>query len=189
MKKFISSALLLLTVATCSVYAQKRQGPATPPMPVDSITHKITYEGVVEVNGAKADLLYRRALAWFKAHYPNPTEVIRENDSLKFKIVGKPRFKIYNPADKNGTKTDAGLVQYDITVACRDGRYRYEVSEFNWKQISYYAAEKWMDTKDQYYSSAMADYLMQLDSYSKDLVKSLNDAMAKDKPVKDRDNW
>jgi hypothetical protein len=189
MKKLLSSVIVLLAVSASSIYAQKKQAPVSPSMPVDSITHKITYEGVVEVTGAKADLLYKRALAWFKTHYPNPTEVIRENDSLKFKIVGKPRFKVYNPADKNGLKTDAGLAQYTITVACRDGRYRYEISEYNWKQVSYYPAEKWMDTKDQLYSPAMADYLTQLDTYTKDLVKSLQEAMAKDKPVKDRDNW
>ena len=46
-----------------------------------------------------------------------------------------------------------------------------------------------MDTKDQYYGTDMAGYLTQLDTYTKDLVKSLRDAMAKEKPVKDRDNW
>ena len=188
MKKLLSSAMLFLFATTC-IYAQKQTPTAPPSLPVDSITHKITYEAVVDVKDAKADLLYKRALAWFNSHYPNPKEAIRENDSLKFKIVGKPRFKIYNPADKSGLKTDAGLVQYTITVVCKEGRYRYEITDFNWKQNSYYAAEKWMDTKDQLYVLSMADYLTQLDTYTKDLVKTLRDAMSKDKPVKDRDNW
>jgi hypothetical protein len=187
MKKFLFMFIVIIAGASF-IYAQKQQG-AAPQLPVDSITKKITYEGVVEVKDAKAELLYKRALAWFNSHYPNPKEAIRENDSLKFKIVGKPRFKIFNPADKSGLKTDAGLVQYTITVACKDGRYRYEISEFNWKQVSYYACEKWMDTKDQYYTPAMADYLTQLDTYTKDSIKSLTDALAKDKAVKDRDNW
>src|ERR1041384_230527 len=163
MKNFLASLTFLVIVA--SAFAQKHAGAnLTLALPVDSITHLITYEGVVEVKDAKADALYKRALAWFNSHYPNPKEVIRENDSLKYKIVGKPRFKIYNPADKTGLKTDAGLVQYTISVACRDGRFRYEISEFNHKEISYYAVEKWMNTKDQYYSPAMADYLNQIDT-------------------------
>lgn len=188
MKKILSS-FALFSIVAFNVNAQKPSQTNTNSLPVDSITHHITYEAVVEVPNAKADLLYKRALAWFNSHYPNPKEAIRENDSLKFKIVGKPRFKIYNPADKSGLKTDAGLVQYTITVACKDGRFRYEISEYNWKKSSYYACEKWMDTKDQYYDPAMADYLNQLSSYTSDLTKSLREAMSKDKPVKDMDNW
>jgi len=187
MKKIIS-LVLPFAFSVMHIYAQKQQ-PVTPQLPVDTITHKITYEAVTDVKDAKADVLYKRAMAWFKSYYPNPTEVIRENDSLKFKISGKPRFKIYNPADKTGLKTDGGLVQYTITVACKDGRFRYELTDYNWKTISYYAIEKWFDTKNQYYTPAMAEYLSQVDIYSRATIKSLMDAMAKEKPVKDRDNW
>src|SRR4051812_44882948 len=104
--------------------AQKKQQPSLPPpqLPIDSLTKKITYESVVEVNGVTAEQLYKRALQWFQSYYKNPAEVIREKDSVQFKIVGKPRFRISNPPDKEGTKTDAGVVQYSITVAARNGR-------------------------------------------------------------------
>jgi hypothetical protein len=187
MKK-ISLLILLFAFSALYICAQKQQ-PVTPQLPVDSITHKITYEAVTDVKDAKADVLYKRAMAWFKSYYPNPTEVIRENDSLKFKITGKPRFKIYNPADKTGLKTDAGLVQYTITVACKDGRFKYELTDFNHKENSYYACEKWFDSKNQYYSPAMADYLAQIDTYSKATIKSLLEGVTKEKAVKDKDNW
>lgn len=188
MKKIIL-LMAALAINASFIYAQKQQPAAAQQLPVDNITKLITYESVVEVPNTAADILYKRALGWFNEHYPNPREVIRENDSTSFKIVGKPRFKIYNPADKSGLKTEAGLVQYTITVACKEGRYRYEISAFNWKQASYYAVERWLDTKDQYYTPAMAEYMNQVDLQAKEVIKSLKSAVLKDKPVKDRDNW
>ncbi len=181
--------IILISFLSFNTKAQKQSSAPPIQLPVDSITKLITYEGVTEAIGIKADVLYKRAMGWFKTYYKNPTEVIRENDSLKLKITGKPRFKIYNPADKEGTKTDGGLIQYTITVAAKDGRFKYELTEFNWKQQSYYAGERWMDTKSQMYSPVYAEYLKQLDQYAKDLIKNLMDALLHEKPVKDKDNW
>ncbi|HRH65056.1 MAG TPA: DUF4468 domain-containing protein [Bacteroidia bacterium] len=183
---------LVICMMTLSVFvssAQKNVGVPMPAMPVDSITRLITYEKVVEVKDLKAEILYSRILAWFRTYYKNPTEVIRENDSLKFMIVGKPRFKIFNPADKEGTKTDAALVQYTLTVAAKDGRFKYEFTAFNWKQASYYPCERWMDTKAQMYTPVYNDYLLQVDTYTKETINSLINAVTKEKPVKDKDNW
>ena len=170
-------------------FAQKNLPQAPVLLPVDSITHLINYEAVISVQGATRDILYKRALGWFNSYYKNPTEVIRENDSEKGKIMGKPRFKIYNPADKEGTKTDAGLVQYTITVAVKEGKFKYELTEFNWKQPSYYALERWMDIKAQMYSPVYNLYLTHTDEYVKELSRNLKAAMMSDKPVKDKDNW
>jgi hypothetical protein len=184
--RILGCALLLSTTAT----AQKN-APLPPPvvLPVDSITHLITYEAVTQVPGATAEILYKRALDWFNSYYKNPAEVIRENDAAKGKIVGKSRFRIYNPPDKEGTKTDVGLVQYTITVGAKEGRFKYELTEFNWKQLSYYPLEKWMDTKGQMYTPVYNHYLTQTDDYVKELVKNLKNAIMNDKPVKDKDNW
>ena len=187
MKK--SLALLLLVFVAQISFAQKNAPVAPVVLPVDSITKLITYEGVLEAKGVGADALYQRALTWFRGFYKNPGEVIRENDSIKLKITGKPRFKIYNAPDKTGLKTEAGLVQYTITLAVKDGRFRYELTEFNWKQLSYYPCERWMDTKSQTYLPVYNDYLTQVDGYVKDLVAKLHEAMTHEKPVKDRDNW
>lgn len=188
MKK-INFLIILISVLSFHVFAQKKAPVAAVQVPVDSITNLITYEGVTEAPNVKADVLYKRALSWFKTYYKNPTEVIRENDSLKFKIVGKPRFKINNPPDKEGTKTDGGLVQYTITVAAKNGRFKYEITEFNWKQSSYYACERWMDTKSQTYSPVYNEYLKQLDQYTNDLIINLKNALLNEKQVKDKDNW
>jgi hypothetical protein len=182
--------LVLLSIVSISKLSiAQNPVPTAPQIPVDPVTKLITYEGITDAPGMKADALYKRAMNWFKAYYKNPTEVIRENDSLKFKIVGKPRFRISNTPDKDGLKTDGGLVQYTITVAAKDSRFKYELTDFNWKQASYYAAERWMDTKSQSYNAVYAEYLKQMDEYAKDLIKNLKDAMLHEKPVKDKDNW
>lgn len=185
----LSVVMLVVTLTVFRSYAQKTVATPMPSMPVDSITRLITYEEVVEVKDLKAEILYSRIQAWFKTYFKNPTEVIRENDSIKFRVVGKPRFKIYNPADKEGTKTDAGLIQYTLTVAAKDGRFKYEFTAYNWKQQSYYACEKWMDTKAQLYTPVYNDYLLQLDTYTKETIASLKNGVMKEKPVKDKDSW
>ncbi len=187
MKK-LSIAFLLLSVVTIRVNAQK-QPAAVVQLHIDSITKLITYEGVTEVGNIKADVLYKRALSWFNTFYKNPTEVIRENDELKFKIVGKPRFKIYNTPDKDGSKSDAGLIQYTITVAAKDGRFKYEITEFNLKQTSYFPCERWMDVKTQTSLPAYTGYLQQLNQYTLELIRDLKKAVMNEKPVKDKDSW
>jgi hypothetical protein len=188
MKFYTSFACVLLLSG--AAFAQKNS-PTPPPvvLPVDSITHLVTYEAVTQVPGATSEVLYKRALDWFNTNYKNPTEVIRENDVGKGIIVGKPRFRIYNPPDKEGTKTDAGIVQYTITVGIKEGRFKYELTEFNWKQLSYYPIEKWMDTKGQMYTPVFNHYLTQTDEHVKELIKNLKNALMSDKPVKDKDNW
>jgi hypothetical protein len=178
---------ILLFVFSFSIKAQKQA--ITVAVPVDSITKLITYEGVTAVAGVSQDVLYKRAWSWFHTYYKNPAEVIRENDTIRFKIVGKPRFRISNPPDKDGLKTDFGLVQYTITVAAKDGRFKYEITQFNWKLQSYYACERWMDTKSPSYSPVYSEYLKQLDQYTNELIGNLKNAMMIEKPVKDKDKW
>jgi hypothetical protein len=127
-------------------------------------------------------------LKWFRSYYKNPTEVIRENDSVEHKITGKPRFKIYNLPDKEGTKTDAGIVQYTITVVSREGRFKFEVTDLNWKQASNYPIERWYDKDLPSYSKAYDEYIRQTDAAVRSAIADLKKAMISDKPVK-KDDW
>ena len=181
--------MVVISAISFFTNAQKQVLSPAVQLPVDSITKLISYEGVIQSPGTKADVFYKRAQRWFNTYYKNPSEVIRENDSLKFKITGKPRFKIYNPPDKEGTKTDAGLIQYTITVVAKEGRCKYELTEFNFKQQSYFPCERWMDTKSQSYTGVYPEYLKQLNQYANELIKNLNDALLKEKPAKHKDSW
>lgn len=187
MKRII---LALMLLGNCIISKAQKVPLATPyAVPLDTITNLITYEKVVEVKSIAAGELYKRINDWFHIFYKNPTEIIRENDSIKFSIVGKPRFRLTNLLEKDGTKTEGGIVQYTITVSARDGRFKYEITAFNWKQLSYYPCERWMETKATSYKPIYNDYLQQLDTYTTELITSLKNAATHEKPVKDKDKW
>jgi hypothetical protein len=164
---------VLLTIGTLT-YAQNK---SVVKMPVNEETKLITYEKVQEVAGVNQAELYQRGLQWCMTYFKNPTDVIRSRDSIGGTIVCKARFKISNPPDKKGLETDAGLVQYTLNLMFKDGRYRYVLTEINWKQQSYYGIEKWMDTSNQYYKTEFEYYLQQSDDKVKELLKDLDKGM------------
>ncbi len=153
------------------------------------MTKLITYEGVVEVKGVPASDLYQRTLEWFQENYKNPVDVIREKDETGHKVVGKHRFKITNPPDKKGVASDAGRVEYTITISSRDARFKYEITEFGWKQLSVYPCERWLDPTTPGYLPVYNDFLIQLDKEMLNLISNLKDFISHEKPVKDKDNW
>jgi hypothetical protein len=187
MKKII----LVIFFAGLSIVSFAQKAPLATPyaVPLDTVTKKITYDGVVEVKNASAEELYKRFNDWFHSYYKNPTEVIRENDSIKFMMVGKPRFRITDLKPNDAGKTDGGIVQYTITVAAKNGRFRYELTDFNWKQTSYYACEQWLNVSAPNYSPLYNDYLQQLDKTALEVVQALKNAVMVEKAVKDKDNW
>ncbi|MBN2669253.1 MAG: DUF4468 domain-containing protein [Bacteroidales bacterium] len=143
-------------------------------LPINSETKLISYNNVVEVSGT-ADELYNKAHRWFFSYYKNPTNVVKE--SANQKIVAKPRFKILNPADKNGVQTMAGIVLYSFTVEFKEGRFRYEITNVEWQQNSKYPIERWMDKTSPSYNEKYNYYLEQVDKEMKLVVDALTKAM------------
>src|SRR5436190_7660454 len=185
------SGMGLVATSQTNSKANANQIPAAPyPVQMDTVTKLISYQGVVEVSGVKANELYKRISDWFHTYYKNPTEVIRQDDSVENVMMGKPRFRLMIQKEKEGPMVEGNsTVQYTITVAARDGRFRYELTTFNWKQLSYYPCEKWMDTKSSAYQPVFDEYLKQLEQYATTTVKSLKDVVTRAKSIKDKDNW
>ena len=180
-------AAIFFAFITINLSAQTEQ--EKPAYPVSEITKLITYTDVVQVDGKTKTQLYDKAMKWFHDYFPNPTDVIREQSKEKAKIEGKARFKIYTPEDKKTGKADMGAVQYTITFEAREGRYKVELTEFNWKQLSYYPIEKWMDKQDAAYKPNYDHYLLQTDEYAKQVIADLEKAMKTEPPVDNRDKW
>ena len=174
--------LTILMISTCAAFAQSVN--QSPKLPMDESTKLFSYTGVVEVAAMKKLELYNKALDWCNVYYKNPTDVIRERDSIEGNIVCKARFKISNPVNKNGVATDGGVIQYTLKLMFKDGKFKYDITEFNWKQASYFPAEKWTDKTNAYYKPEYDFYLQQLNDkareISKDLEKSMK-AVASDK--------
>ncbi len=159
--------------------------------PIDNETRLITYDKVVtltDLKESRKDELYNKVLAWANAFYKNPTDVIREKNQESGKIVCKARFKIQNEKDKSGFASDAGVVQYTLTLMVKDGRYRYQLSAFNWKQLSYYPIERWLDASAPSYNPSYAYYLIQVNDYAYSLIADLEKFMAMKKKEK-KDDW
>jgi hypothetical protein len=195
MQKFLSLTILLyFGLMFRPVTAQTSEAPPEdqkPFCPIDNETRLITYDKVVtltDLKESKKDDLYNKALAWANAFYKNPTDVIREKNQEAGKIVCKARFKIQNEKDKSGFASDAGVVQYTLTLMVKDGRYRYQISAFNWKQLSYYPIERWLDASSPSYNPSYAYYLIQVNDYAYSLIADLEKFMAAKKKEK-KDDW
>jgi hypothetical protein len=184
------SILLIAGLAvSLTASAQKKTEPAaTPSLPVNKETGLIAYEGVMDITGASKDGLYSRAIGWAQGYYKNPVDVMREKDPVNGKLVCKARFKLYNAADKKGTITEAGDVMYTLTIQFKDGKYKYEMTNFNWMLLSVYPAERWKDTASATYKQEYAYYLQQIDDKAKEVLLALKKAMTT-APEKKKDDW
>lgn len=175
-KNFFSAILGLLILSPVA-YAQ---------VPVDETTKKITYQEVVTQEGTPAKM-YNQCIEWVNSQYLNAAEVTRVRDPENGRIGIRHRFKVYN-VDKNGNKTtEAGVVQYDLNIEFKEGRYRYTFTDFTLMASSKFPLERWLDKKDPSYIPAWDLYIQQVDANVKDIIKSLKDGM-KPKVIK-QDNW
>jgi len=186
MRKF-ASLLFFAAFSAINVYAQKEDEIAWPNLPIDKETGKITYTEVVKVDGVSANDLYDRAMKWFTDYFKNPAEKLRKEDKDNGEIEAFIRYKIYNKDKKGEQASDAGLVQYSLILQFKDGRYKYTFTDFNHKEVSYFAIEQWMDKTDEM-AAKHADYLTQVDDQIKEVIKAMVAGIADDgkKPV---DDW
>ena len=180
--------LLIVICLTGFAFAANAQVLLTPSIvPVDSVTKLITYTEVVIQVGTK-DSLYNRAIGWTNKFYANPQDVTKVRDKENGKIQCKHRFKLYNYDKKDGSKIETGmLVQYTMNLAFKDGKFRYTITDFNLKGVSYYPLERWLNKQDPTYNANDENYLTQVDVYIKDMIKNLKKAMVP--PVKRVDTW
>lgn len=133
--------------------------------------------------------LQNRAFSWANSYFKNPADVIRERDTTAGKMVCKARLKIMNEADKKGVVTEAGLIEYTLRLDFKENKYRYVISEINWKQKSYYPVERWLDTTAAGYTGAFAYYIKQTDELMKHLVMDLENGMKQPFSKVKKDDW
>ena len=155
-------------------------------LPIDEVTKLITYQEVVQEVGDK-DSCFNSAIGWINEYYPNPVDVTKTRDPQTGKIEGLHRFKIKN-TDAEGLETDAGVIQYEFTLEFKEGRYRYILTNFVFRQASRIPVEKWMDKKDPQYNANWDSYLTQVDEFAKGWIESLKAGM-KPKPAARDDQW
>ncbi|GAA4440230.1 DUF4468 domain-containing protein [Ravibacter arvi] len=100
-----------------------------PVLPIDKSTKKITYSEVVYVaDSADKYELFTRAKEWFSRAYKPSTSIIQMEDKEGGAIVGKALMQVYHKA--LGTH-ESGYINYTISIYFKDGRYRFEITDFH----------------------------------------------------------
>ncbi len=152
----------------------------------------LIYTNVVKVDSlTKASQLFINAKSWFAENYKNSQNVIQFEDKEEGKIIGKGSFK-YNSnvfVYSNGTK---GNISYTITIYVKDGRYKYEISNFihegNLLNAGGQASFGLITTDEEcprdistkgWRNKVWRDLKQQIDDYVNPLILSLNNYMLK----------
>ncbi|MCS6824090.1 MAG: DUF4468 domain-containing protein [Cytophagaceae bacterium] len=96
----------------------------TKTFPIDETTQKITYTEVVNVEGVSKDELYARA----KNLGILGNNIVKDNPAEGI-YVYKGQINVTYPAPQLG-QAHSGVVNYLVTIACKDGRYKYTITDF-----------------------------------------------------------
>ncbi len=155
--------------------AQKPSKLPVPDLPIDERTNLVTYQDVVKQEGTTKEL-YERAMVWVKKYYKNTSEVIKNSDADKGSILMRSSVRIFSK-QKDGTMLPKNIVYYNFKLECRDGRYRYTITNFNEKAASAAPIENWFKTDSPYWSPSQYEWLTQIDSQIKELINSLEEGM------------
>lgn len=114
---------LILGLVFCVARAQDAN------LPIDPKTNLISYsEVVVLTDSAAKNELFSRAKSCFAHLFKSSQKVIQNEDKEAGTIIGKGTIKAY--ARALGADFDGGYVNFTITIACKDGRYKYILSDF-----------------------------------------------------------
>lgn len=174
----IASTLMLSTI---SLRAQE----TTVNLPLDPDTKKITYKEVVTVQGTPAEL-FNRAIEWTNKQYKNPADATKVRDQASGVIEIIHRIELTRK--EQGATLLAGIVDYSMKLEMKDGRFRYTITNFNYKDKSRQPLERYMNKNDQSYAPIWDDYLKQVDDATRKLIESLKQGMQAP-PVKKPDQW
>lgn len=141
---------------------------------------KVTYSAVIQTEGFSKDELHKRAKRWVA----NNCETIKIDDEDLIVCQGVFVMRIYQIFGGY----DNLYVTQTMTIQLKDGRYKYEISDFRLKHYSVSSGNSYFD------DDPIEDYrkpicpnkqIKQIDTKVKDLIASLDQAMKT--PIDD--NW
>jgi len=97
-------------------------------LPVDSITKLITYSEVVYLNDSiSKNELFSRAKSAFAVIYKNSILILNEDRDAG---VISAQGTIQATVTFLGEYRDAGVINFTLTLSCKDGKYRYILTDF-----------------------------------------------------------
>jgi hypothetical protein len=120
MKK--TSALIAYLMFFASTLAMAQ----TPELPINPDTKKIYYGGVEKTSdNINKDAIYDRAFSWAQNNKFRITQMDKANGVM----TCEGAFPVTYPGPRVGMN-DNGLVKFTVTVNAKDGRYKYEITNF-----------------------------------------------------------
>jgi len=98
------------------------------PMPYNAEKKLFIYEEVVQVSNVTKDELFNRALDWVKNFFLAGANIITEKDAVNGIIKLKYRITVFKMEKK--TKVVDVVVDYNIEIHVKDGKYKYIIHNF-----------------------------------------------------------
>ena len=112
MKK-LTLTLTLLIVTAMTIFGQE----------------PLAYTEVIQADSISQSELYTRAKLWFATAYNSANDVLQMDNKEGGQIIGKAIMK-YNPTVFSGSEQTKGSIKYTIKIFVKDGRYKYEITDF-----------------------------------------------------------
>jgi len=163
---------------------------------------KLIYTEVVKVDSSiKKEELFSRARSWFNSSFNKSQNVLNIQDKESGELSGTAIIR-YVPNVYVGSSVTTGKISYVISVKVKDGRYKYQVTDFihygspssieracnfdlimktdTFPRDPYNGQKRWCD-------KVWADIRKQIDSSIQPLIFSLKTNMGR--PAKEDDNW
>lgn len=161
----------------------------TPKLPIDSSSGKITYTEVVTLkDSVSKDELFSRAKISLTYLFNDSKSVIQNEDKESGIIIGKGTMSVIYKS--LGTVFDAGYIHYTLTIAMKQSKYKYVITDFYHDGTgSKLPSGGAMETpKPKMWSQKQWDNAKSnMDSDIKNLIESLKTEM--NKPTPKSDNW
>jgi hypothetical protein len=129
---------ILLVCALVSCLVGTAWGQASPALPVDKATHRISYRALVPVTGVSQPTLVARAHAWAKGHgaveKPVTSRPEQPQDMLVTASRAQPFVYTFPLLERSATtpahQTYRHILHYHVTLSLQEGRYAYELTDF-----------------------------------------------------------
>ncbi|RSK31106.1 DUF4468 domain-containing protein [Hymenobacter metallilatus] len=102
-----------------------------PIVPIDSVTHQISYQGNLVVPGVPQAELYGRAQEWLATQFENYAEVVQLADPGRGVLIGQAIVRAVAPAQKNQDSRSFKLL-FRFRLRAQPGALHYELTDISY---------------------------------------------------------
>lgn len=182
--KQLFTITLLLIISPAS-FSQKKQKEINPLDTIYQLKNgKANYTEVVIAEGVKKNALYIAAKKWIVNSYKSAKAVIELDDKEAGEIITKGNFDVYS--DKIMGMPIVQTVYHVLKIAVKDGKYRYEFTDFKVKDaVSTSSEDLLKNGEPMYHKKTIYKFREAFDKEVKSFAADLKFAMSNANKVED----